>query len=99
MPWKNGRSRTSEREHKARRLRVLRRDRYRCQLAYPGCVGRATISDHIVNLAAGGADTDANSQAVCEPCHDTKTQREAAAARRAQVAQLRHPSEGHPGLM
>jgi len=37
----------------------------------------ATIRDHIVNLQAGGTDTDDNTQAVCADCHAAKTQREA----------------------
>jgi len=36
-----------------------------------------TIRDHVVPLAEGGADDETNEQAVCQPCHDAKTQREA----------------------
>lgn len=57
-----------------RRARVLAR--------FPLCAQchtrRSTIADHIVNLAAGGDDSEANMQGLCKPCHDAKTQVEAA---------------------
>jgi 5-methylcytosine-specific restriction protein A len=37
----------------------------------------ATVRDHIVPLAEGGLDDDRNVQAICTPCSDAKTQREA----------------------
>jgi 5-methylcytosine-specific restriction protein A len=75
------RSRTSRTGHKNRRQRVLKRDGYQFQLRYPGCEGRATIVDHIVALALGGADTDTQTQAVCDHCHRAKTSREGHLAR------------------
>ena len=66
-----------------RRARVLAR--------YPHCAHchtrPSTIADHVVNLAAGGEDTEANMQGLCKPCHDAKTQVEAAQGvlRRAQA--------------
>lgn len=39
---------------------------------------RATIRDHIVNLAEGGPDDATNTQAICGPCHRAKTQAESA---------------------
>ena len=39
----------------------------------------ATIRDHVVPLAEGGHDVDANVQALCVACHDVKTQAEQAA--------------------
>ncbi len=74
-PW--GTSRTATRKHRERRLRVLGRDRYQCQLRYDGCLIAAHICDHIVPLAAGGADIDRNCRAVCGPCHRRITSREA----------------------
>jgi 5-methylcytosine-specific restriction protein A len=41
-----------------------------------GIVERATIRDHIVPLAEGGADTEANTQPLCANCHRQKTQAE-----------------------
>lgn len=62
---------------KALRLRVLRRDAYRCQA--PGCPAKATEVDHVIP----NDDHDmANLQSLCTSCHSKKTQAEAAAARR-----------------
>jgi 5-methylcytosine-specific restriction protein A len=33
--------------------------------------------DHIINKQSGGTDDESNLQAICKPCHDQKTQREA----------------------
>lgn len=35
-------------------------------------VTAATIRDHVVPLAEGGADDDTNTQALCSTCHETK---------------------------
>lgn len=72
--WGKGNPRTSTTAHRARRLRVLKRDRYQCQLRYDCCIGTATIADHTVALALGG--TDEVMQAACKPCHDRKSSRE-----------------------
>ena len=81
-PRKTGNTRSTAPGHRARRERVLKRDRHQCQLRYPGvCTGTATIVDHIVALGLGGADTDEACQAVCEPCHRQKTSREGHLAR------------------
>jgi 5-methylcytosine-specific restriction enzyme A len=70
---KTGTNRTAKTGHKQRRERILRRDPL-CQLGYAGiCTGISTVCDHIVPLAAGGADSDANCQGVCEPCSNRKT--------------------------
>ncbi|WP_221899405.1 HNH endonuclease [Xanthomonas sp. GW] len=37
----------------------------------------ATEVDHILNVAEGGTDDDANLQAICTDCHGAKTQAEA----------------------
>jgi len=47
-------------------------------------VGRrclATIRDHIVALAEGGRDDDANTQPLCRACSDLKTRAESARGR------------------
>ena len=41
-----------------------------------GRVTIATIRDHILNLEAGGLDTEANTQPLCVSCHDQKTEAE-----------------------
>lgn len=38
----------------------------------------ATIRDHIVPLAEGGADNESNEQALCQGCSDAKTRQESA---------------------
>jgi 5-methylcytosine-specific restriction protein A len=81
--WKSGgRARTDTAESKAWRRAVLDRCHWRCEILGPRCQGRATQADHIRNVAAGGNEHDlANGQGACKPCHDEKTQREAAAGR------------------
>jgi 5-methylcytosine-specific restriction protein A len=63
------------------------RRRLRWLSAHPLCVhclaaGRttaATVPDHVVPLADGGADDDSNLQSLCAPCHAVKTAAEARA--------------------
>ncbi len=86
QPWSQGggNPRTTTKDHRARRLRVLQRDGYRCRIGYPGCCrGVATICDHIVALGLGGPDTDANCQAACGPCSARKAGKEGNQAMRA----------------
>lgn len=72
---------------------ILRRDRI-CH----ACRTRpSTEADHIVNLAAGGANTIANGQGLCTPCHAAKTRAEQDAGR-ARVSRKR-PAEPHPGTL
>ena len=42
----------------------------------PGCPRPSTVADHVENLAEGGA-VFGQLQALCQPCHDAKTQAEA----------------------
>ena len=54
------------------RIGILVRDGYRCQIAGPGCTGRATSVDHIVPLALGGARLDPrNLRAACGHCNSS----------------------------
>ena len=76
-PWQRSPGQTTRVGGQAgveRRARVLAR--------FPRCaqchLRPSTVADHIVNLAAGGEDTEANMQGLCKPCHDAKTQVEAA---------------------
>jgi 5-methylcytosine-specific restriction protein A len=70
-----------------RRLQALRYALFRRQPLCVQCLkdGRstvATIRDHIQPIAEGGADDDANTQALCQRCSDAKTNEEAARGRR-----------------
>ena len=38
-----------------------------------GLTTEATVPDHIVPLAQGGADIDDNIRCLCEPCHAKRT--------------------------
>ncbi len=74
--WSQGaRGRPMPAGWQATRRRILDRDRYTCR----ACGAEATDVDHIIR---GAGDHDANLQALCEWCHDAKTQAEAAEARR-----------------
>jgi 5-methylcytosine-specific restriction protein A len=48
-----------------------------CLAADPPRVRTATIRDHRIPLAEGGADSDENSQSLCGACHDAKSAVEA----------------------
>jgi 5-methylcytosine-specific restriction endonuclease McrA len=77
-----------------RRLRVLERDGYACQLRYPGCLGRGSQVDHIVQPEAGGTDSLENLRAVCRKCHARLTGRQGALAKQAADRRRRSfPSE------
>jgi len=70
------------REHDAMRRQVLAEEPL-CRLCLEaGRVTPTTIADHIVPLADGGASDRYNYQGLCRPCHDLKTARESARARR-----------------
>ena len=76
-------SRTTTPEHRRRRLRVLGRAGYRCEIRTEGiCLGAATEFDHAIPMSEGGRDDDFNGQAACAPCHRRKS---AIEARRAQL--------------
>jgi 5-methylcytosine-specific restriction protein A len=69
-----------------------RAGRYVCQLGYPGCLGRASQVDHIVQPEAGGDDSPENLRAVCRKCHATRTGRQGAEA----AKRRRNPRSGRP---
>lgn len=98
MPWD-----TSDRRSRlpsdwtTRRVRVLRRDSYRCQARDSLgalCGAPANQVDHV--LRGDDHDLD-NLQALCRWHHAKKTAAEAAEARGARPSQRREP-ERHPGL-
>lgn len=47
-----------------------------CEEANPPRVTLGDVVDHIINLAAGGADDESNFQTLCTAHHDEKTIRE-----------------------
>jgi 5-methylcytosine-specific restriction protein A len=75
------------------RRRVLRAYDYRCA----ECDEPANHVDHIVAAIEGGTDDLSNLQALCGPCHDAKTGREA--ARRRYRNPVARPAEPHPGMV
>jgi 5-methylcytosine-specific restriction protein A len=54
--------------------RILTRDEGRCYV----CGGPAVTADHVTPVAWSGSHDDDNLAAICKPCHDAKTKREAA---------------------
>lgn len=58
--------------------RILRRD----PICYICRTAKATTVDHIISRADGGSDDDGNLAGACQPCHDRKSQMEAARGRR-----------------
>jgi 5-methylcytosine-specific restriction protein A len=65
-------SRTGTTKWKTLRLKILARDGYQCQIRYDGCIGQATIADHVLALLLVGTDDPTNLQAACRPCSDKK---------------------------
>lgn len=61
---------------RARRLRVLVRDAYRCHECRRVVSGREAHVDHAVPLEDGGTDDDDNLRTLCERCHGRKTRAE-----------------------
>lgn len=104
MAWSNegSRQRTTTPAHRARRLRVLARDNYTCQIRGPHCTTTAVHCDHIRNVLSfpnpADAESDSNCQAACIPCHGGKTAQEGNAALAAKRARLKLPTEQHPGI-
>ncbi|WP_376752709.1 HNH endonuclease [Corynebacterium variabile] len=79
MAWTNGNKRTSTTQWKALRRRAKTQLDHRCQ--HCGDENSPLELDHILNHARGGTDDLSNLQWLCRPCHNIKTQREAAERR------------------
>jgi hypothetical protein len=81
------------------RAETLKHDNHRC--VWPGrwsdrqCGALATDVDHINDPHDHSWK---NRQSLCVWHHQKKTQQESAAARRKQLAKLKHPVPRHPGL-
>lgn len=72
------RAELSDRQWRALRVEVLKRDGWKCDL----CGDPATEVDHIVPFTEGGRSTPSNLRAICRPCHASKSAREGNRARR-----------------
>jgi len=72
----HGTHRVRGRELQRRRAQLFRRTPLCVVCLEVGVQTIATIRDHIIPLAEGGQDIDTNTQALCQTCSDTKTQRE-----------------------
>lgn len=82
------------------RIRILRRDGYRCQARDSRgikCSHPANQVDHITPHSRGGTDDDSNLQALCRWHHAQKSSAEGRAARTYQ-SQRNPDHEAHPGL-
>ena len=94
--WRNSTRRAQlPPDWKARRLRVLDRDGWRCQHRDhpdgPICAAPATDVDHIQR---GNNHNEANLQSLCTPHHRTKTAQEGVTARPTR----KRPAQPHHGL-
>ncbi|MFC4494925.1 HNH endonuclease [Streptomyces ovatisporus] len=82
------------------RLRVLRRDGYRCmhiEITGSRCTADATDVDHI---KAGDDHSMTNLQSLCREHHQVKTQQEAQAGRRRGAdSRAKYPKAKHPGMI
>jgi 5-methylcytosine-specific restriction protein A len=84
------------------RERILNRDKRSCQWirvdTEEKCGETATHVDHKVNAGSGGADGDANLQALCAYHHGIKTGREGGHAAPPRPTKARD-AEKHPGML
>ena len=78
------------------RSRVLRRDKWVCQIGLPGCLTEATEVDHIER---GSDHSLTNLRAACRSCHSRKSSAEGHSRRRELAARKRRPTERHPGAL
>lgn len=101
MAWSQGPSDRAARlpaDWQRIRLRVLRRDRYRCRAKMSNgfeCGEPANQVDHII---PGDDHDEANLQALCRWHHARKSSEEGAAARQPRASRTRRP-ERHPGAL
>ena len=74
------------------RLRVLKRDNYKCQLKLECCTGSATEVDHI-----NSPEDHSALQAVCSACHARKSSQQGSDRKKALKALRLRPEGNHPG--
>lgn len=58
---------------RARRVRILVRDAYRCRLCSTVVAGQAAHVDHRIAIEDSGTDADENLWTLCNRCHGAKT--------------------------
>ena len=58
------------------RAMTLQRDNYICQMCLEVYCESKLECDHIITLIDGGEDNTSNTQTLCKPCHNLKTNSE-----------------------
>lgn len=92
MTWEtSNRKERLPRNWNALRMRVLRRDGFKCQ----ECGSRASEVDHI---RPGDDHSLSNLQSLCSDCHSKKSSQEGVNQRRRNRELRKRPEENHPGL-
>ncbi|MFG3715790.1 HNH endonuclease [Micromonospora sp. NPDC047730] len=81
-----------------RRVRVLRRDGYRCRQVFTTGERCGAPGSEVDHVERGDNHDLANLQTLCSYCHARKTAGEAAQARRPRPKRARE-SERHPGAL
>lgn len=96
MAWEgSNRSKRLPPDWQSRRLRVLRRDGYRCQERTHTGILCAQPAGEVDHIERGDNHDERNLRAICKACHAKKTAREGVEARPARA----RPPRKHPGLI
>lgn len=82
----------------ARRVRVLRRDSYRCQARDSLGAMCGALANQVDHIKPGTDDDYDNLQSLCRWHHGRKSSAEGNAARRPRLTQAR-AAEAHPGTL
>ncbi|PPG39455.1 HNH endonuclease [Pseudoclavibacter sp. RFBA6] len=82
----------------SRRVRVLRRDGYRCRAADSTGAVCGAPANQVDHIERGSDHSHDNLQSLCRWHHARKSSAEGAAARRPRLTQAR-AAERHPGLV
>lgn len=99
MPWETSRRRAElPPDWQLRRIRVLRRDGYRCQARDSRGITCGRPANQVDHIQPGRDDTLENLQALCRWHHAHKSSAEGNAARR-RPRQRNDDHETHPGLI
>jgi len=101
MAWSSSTSDRAARlpsDWSSRRVRVLRRDGYRCQARDSTGVLCGKPANQVDHVERGDDHSLDNLQALCRWHHARKSSREGAQARRPKATQRRAP-EPHPGMV
>ena len=79
------------------RKKILARDNHTCQ--HCGTTTPPLEVDHIDNTRSPNYNKETNLQTLCRPCHNKKTQQEAAIARKLKAQRKQLPTKPHPGTI